>query len=68
MGLSPDLAGVDRMLNAELVRILDAGLKANEEKVQVLKTQVLDTYKSENPNWAHDQPGRTSAKSFWPIT
>lgn len=56
MGLSPDLAGVDRMLNAELVRFLDAGLKANEEKVQVLKTQVLDTYKSENPNWRTVSP------------
>jgi hypothetical protein len=56
MGLSPDLAGVDRMLNAELVRILDAHIKENEQKVQVLKTQVLDNYKSENPNWRTASP------------
>src|SRR4051812_13590611 len=56
MGMSPDLAGVDRMLNAELVRILDARMKENEQKVQVLKTQVLDTYKSENPNWRTVSP------------
>src|SRR5881628_3420960 len=37
VGLPPDLAGVDRMLNAELISALDANVRANEEKAQVLK-------------------------------
>jgi hypothetical protein len=51
MGLPPDLAGVDRMLNAELIRILDAAVKENDEKVQVLKMPRIDEYRAENPNW-----------------
>ena len=51
MGLPPDLAGVDRMLNAELIRILDARVRENEEKVQVLKMPRIDEYKSQHPNW-----------------
>jgi hypothetical protein len=51
MGLPPDLAGVDRMLNAELIRILDASVKQNEEKVQVLKMPRIDEYRNQNPNW-----------------
>jgi hypothetical protein len=56
MGLPPDLAGVDRMLNAELIRILDARVKENEEKVQVLKMPKLDEYKSQHPNWRATHP------------
>src|SRR5215217_4224387 len=41
-GLPSDLAGVDRMINAELIQILDARVKENEEKVLVLKMQVID--------------------------
>lgn len=51
VGLPPDLAGVDRMLNAELIRILDAAVKENEEKVQVLKMLKIDEYRAQDPNW-----------------
>lgn len=51
MGLPPDLSGVDRMLNAELIRILDAAVKENEEKVQVLKMLRIDEYRAQDPNW-----------------
>ena len=50
-GLHPDLAGVDRMFNAELIQKLDARLKENEEPVLVMKMPWLDKYKSDNPNW-----------------
>jgi hypothetical protein len=56
MGLPPDLAGVDRMLNAELITALDANIKANEQKVQVLKMPKIDEYKSQNPNWRSAHP------------
>lgn len=55
-GLHPDLTGVDRMLNAELIQMLDARLKENEEKVLVLKMPRIDEYKSENPNWRSVNP------------
>ena len=32
-GLPADLSGVDRMLSAELIQVLDTRLKENEEKV-----------------------------------
>ena len=51
MGLPPDLAGVDRMLNAELISALDANVKANDEKVQVLKMPRITEYREQNPNW-----------------
>jgi hypothetical protein len=56
MGLPPDLAGVDRMLNAELINALEANIKANEQKVQVLKMPKIDEYKSQNPNWRSIHP------------
>lgn len=56
LGLHPDLAGVDRMLNAELITILDARLKENEDKVLVLKMPVIDDFKSKNPNWRSLHP------------
>jgi hypothetical protein len=56
MGLPPDLAGVDRMLNAELIRILDAAVKENEEKVQVLKMPKIDEYRAQDPNWKVTHP------------
>ena len=55
-GLAPDLAGVDRMLNAELINALEANVKANEQKVQVLKMPKIDEYKSQNPNWRSVHP------------
>jgi hypothetical protein len=66
VGLQPDLAGVDRMLNAELIQVLDARVKENEEKVQVLKMPKIDDFKSENPNWRSVHPydiGRTIAEN-----
>jgi hypothetical protein len=55
-GLPPDLAGVDRMLNAELIGTLDTSVKANNEKVQVLKMPRIDEYKAQNPNWRSVHP------------
>jgi hypothetical protein len=56
VGLAPDLGGVDRMLNAELITVLEANLKASEEKVQVLKMLRIDEYRSQNPNWRVAHP------------
>lgn len=55
-GLHPDLAGVDRMLNSEIISILDSLTKKNEEKVQVLKMTVIDNFKSDHPNWRGMKP------------
>jgi hypothetical protein len=55
-GLPTNLAGVDRMLNAELIRVLDMRVKENDEKVQVLKMQVIDKFKEDNPNWRKVHP------------
>jgi hypothetical protein len=51
IGLHPDLAGVDRVLNAELITVMDARAKENEEKIQILKMPKIDEFKSQNPNW-----------------
>lgn len=56
MGLPHDLAGIDRMLNAELINALDANIKSNEQKVQILKMPKIDEYKSQNPNWRSVHP------------
>ncbi len=50
VGLHPDLAGVDQMLNAELIQVLDARVKENEEKVLILKMPLIIEYKSQHPN------------------
>ena len=66
VGLQPDLAGVDRMLNAELIQVLDARVREHEEKVQVLKMPRIDEFKSENPNWRSIHPydiGKTIAEN-----
>lgn len=55
-GLPPDLAGVDRMLNAEVIQVLDALTKKNEEEVHVLKMTVIDNFKSDTPNWRRLKP------------
>lgn len=55
-GLHSDLSGVDRMLSAELIRVLDTRLKENEEKVMVLKMPKIDEYKSDNPSWRSTHP------------
>ncbi len=62
-GLPSDLSGVDRILNVELIKILDARLKENEEKVFVLKTKLIDDYKAEHTNWRTSHPYDTG-KSF----
>ena len=56
VGVDPDLVNVDRMLNAELIQILDARVKENEDKVLVLKMPKLDEYKSQNVNWRSESP------------
>lgn len=55
-GLPPDLAGVDRMLNAEIIRVLEARVKENEEKVSVLKMDVIDKFRANEPNWRGMHP------------
>lgn len=56
VGLPPDLTGVDRMLNAELIKMLTDRIKENEEKVQVKKMPALDQFKEETPNWRSASP------------
>lgn len=56
VGLHPDLAGVDRMMNAELIQVLDTRVKENEEKVQVLKMPRIDEFRAQNPNWRSLHP------------
>jgi hypothetical protein len=66
VGLHPDLAGVDRMLNAELIQMLDARVKENEEKVLILKMPRINDYKDQNPNWRAAHPydiGKTIAEN-----
>jgi hypothetical protein len=66
VGLHPDLVGVERMLNAELIQILDARVKENDEKVLILKMPRIDEYKAQNPNWKSAHPcdiGRTVAEN-----
>ena len=55
-GLPPDLTGVDKMLNAELIRLLADYTKLNEERVQVLKMPALDKFRDETPNWRSANP------------
>lgn len=54
--LSPELIGIDRLLNAELISILDARCKENEEKVLILKMPRIDEYKNDNVNWKTKRP------------
>jgi hypothetical protein len=55
-GLPPDLTGVDKMLNAELIKMLTDRVRENEEKVQVLKMPALDKFKEDTPNWRAANP------------
>lgn len=55
-GLPPDLAGVDRMLNAEVIRVLEERVKENEEKVEVLKMPKIDDFRANDPNWRAVHP------------
>lgn len=66
-GLHSDLSGVDRMLNTELINVLDSRLKENEEKVQVLKMPRIDEFKSEHTNWRSQHPyeiGKTFSADY----
>jgi hypothetical protein len=56
VGVHPDLVNIDRMLNAELIQLLDARVKENEEKVLILKMPRIDEYKSQNVNWRSESP------------
>lgn len=56
VGVDPDLINVDRMLNAEIIQLLDARVKENDEKVLVLKMPKIDEYKSQNVNWRSEKP------------
>lgn len=55
-GLPTDLTGIDRMLNAELIQILDARLKENEEKVQLFQMPAIDRFRNDNANWRALKP------------
>jgi hypothetical protein len=54
--LPSDLIGVDRMLNAELITILDTRCRENEEKVLILKMPRIDEYKADHVNWRTIRP------------
>lgn len=55
-GLSPDMIGVDRLVAVEFIQQLEKRCQENEEKVKVLKSQPVDAYKRENPDWRRQSP------------
>jgi hypothetical protein len=55
-GISTDMIGVDRLLAAELIPMLEAKCVENKEKIKVLKSAPIDTYKKDNPDWRKQHP------------
>jgi len=55
-GLSPDMIGVDRLLAAEFIPLLEKRCIENEEKVIVFKSSPIDAYKRDNPDWRRQSP------------
>ncbi len=54
--LSPDMVGVDRLLAAEFIPLLESRCLENKEKVKVLKSQPIEAYKRDNPDWRNQSP------------
>ena len=55
-GLPPDLMGIDGLLAAEFIPLLQKRCDENKEKVSVKKSSLIDTYKKENPEWRSESP------------
>lgn len=53
---SPEMAGIDRLLAAEFIPMLERRCTENKEKVVVLKSKPIDDFKRENPNWRSMKP------------
>ena len=55
-GLSVDMIGIDRLLAAEFIPLLEARCLENKEKITILKSQPIDAYKKDNPEWRGQHP------------
>ena len=55
-GLSPDMIGIDRLLAAEFIPLLEARCLENKENIKILKSAPIDAYKKENPEWRGQHP------------
>ncbi len=51
-----DWAGIDKMLAAEFIPLLEQRCAENKEKVTVLKSKPVDDFKKETPNWRSMSP------------
>jgi len=55
-GVSADMIGVDRLLAAEFIPLLEKRCVENKENVSILKSQPVDAYKKDNPDWRRQSP------------
>jgi hypothetical protein len=55
-GITPEMIGVDRLLAAEFIPLLEARCRENKEKVTVLKSAPIDEYKKNEPEWRNQHP------------
>src|SRR6266545_58473 len=53
---SPEMVGIDRLLAAEFIPLLEKRCLENKEKVVVLKSKAVDEFKKDNPNWRSMSP------------
>ena len=53
---SPEMVGIDRLLAAEIIPLLERRCLENKEKVVVKKLKLIDDFKRENPNWRSMKP------------
>jgi hypothetical protein len=53
---SPEMVGIDRLLAAEFIPLLEARCAENKEKVVVKKLKLVDDFKKETPNWRSMTP------------
>jgi hypothetical protein len=54
--VSPDMIGIDRLLAMEFVPLLEKRCQENKQKLTVLKSQPVEAYKREHPNWRRQSP------------
>lgn len=53
---STEMVGIDRLLAAEFIPMLERRCIENKEKVLVLKSKPIEDFKKENPNWRSMKP------------
>ena len=53
---SPEMFGIDRLLAAEMIPLLEKRCLENKEKVSVLKSKAVDEFKKDHPNWRSMEP------------